>query len=493
MNPIANFRLLIKPLPFLLVSFMLCYPLVGFAQGGAGASAANLNTPVSLDADEAYLPSVLAILAEQSGFNIVTGPGVDKAQKLSIRLQDVPIEQAINLVVRASGLSYEIVGNSFLIASTETLTKDDEVGLKPYLIELQHANVEEVKDLLADLTDNVQTLPMGNALLINTNPKTIEEIRHIIDQIDKPSFQIMLETRIIEVETNYAREMGIDWSKLTKLTTILVENGYSEAEGIYTLGQAGESRFEELGDFEILPDQQGYQPLDGLSNIGHFSRQLTAFDVTLDFMLKNNVAEIVADTRLTTMNNRQANLHIGETIPYTVSNVVVGGGTGFSIERENVGTKLEIKPIVNADGFITLEVTPEVSSVVELINGELPRTKVRKASTTVIVKDGERVVLGGFLGSEDVNTEYRLPFFSNLPLIGNWFRYNSMETKRTELLIEITPHILKNGKLVNGDVHEDFPMIDMRDEMREKATQQHMDYLQEKKNIMLEQDASTGE
>jgi len=154
-------------------------------------------TLVTIHAEDAFLPSILAILANESGYNIVTDPNVNRQDKITIHLDDVPIEQAINLVVRAVGLSYEVVGNSFLIAEPKKLA--EEVGITSHVVELKYADALEVKELLRDLTEQIQVDVSGNKLLVNASPKKIAEIEEVIREIDIPAIQIMLETRLIEV------------------------------------------------------------------------------------------------------------------------------------------------------------------------------------------------------------------------------------------------------------------------------------------------------
>ena len=147
---------------------------------------------VTVHAEDAHLPSILAILAKESGFNIVTDPNVNRQEKISIHLDDVPIDQAINLVVRAVGLSYEVVGNSFLVADPKKLK--EEVGVASYVISLKYASAEEVKNMLQDISDQIQVDISGNKLLVNASPKKIAEIEDVVRQIDVPAIQIMLET-----------------------------------------------------------------------------------------------------------------------------------------------------------------------------------------------------------------------------------------------------------------------------------------------------------
>ena len=178
---------------------------------------------VSIHAEDTHLPSILAILAEESGYNIVTGPNVQSKNKLTIHLDEVPIDQAINLVIRAAGLSYEIVGNSILVANQSKINED--VGVSPAVIPLQYANAEEVALLLEDITEKISIDATGNKLLVTASPKKIAEVQKIVSEIDVPSIQIMLEARLIEVALNETEELGIDWERLASTTLILAETG----------------------------------------------------------------------------------------------------------------------------------------------------------------------------------------------------------------------------------------------------------------------------
>ncbi len=177
---------------------------------------------VTLDADDAFLPSILTILAEKSGFNIVTGPGVNTKERISVHIKETPIEEAINLVVRAAGLSYEIVGNSFLVAEPNAL--EQEIGLSAHIIDLQWAKAGEVKDILKDLSEKIQVDTSGNKVVVLASPRVFAEIKEIVKRIDIPAKQIMLEARLIEVATDNLDQYGIDWEKLSKITTILAES-----------------------------------------------------------------------------------------------------------------------------------------------------------------------------------------------------------------------------------------------------------------------------
>jgi|TARA_B110000967_G_C18892973_1_gene568612 type II secretory pathway component GspD/PulD (secretin) len=396
---------------------------------------------ITMHAEDAFLPSILAILAKESGYNIVTDPNVNKQDKISVHLDDVPIDQAINLVVRAVGLSYEVVGNSFLVADPKKLK--EEVGVTSHVITLKYAAAEDVKGLLQDISDQVQVDIPGNKLLVHASPKKISEIIQVVEQVDVPAIQIMLETRLIEVAADIEDNVGLDWSKLSSYTTILAENGVPITDG-------GGSIIPDDQTIGSLPATMPFNRLSELSKKDktgilpkYFSRQLTAFDLTLDMLLRNNKAEVLADSRLTTINGREASIKLVDIVPYILSSGGVGGQV--QVQKEEVGIKLNIAPTVNTDGYITVKVEPEVSTIFEFIgpDANIPRVKSRTSSTTIRVRDGESIVIGGLLSNDKKQTTYKLPFFHKIPWLGEkLFTSRSIIERKTDLIIQITPKIV---------------------------------------------------
>ena len=399
------------------------------------------NTLITVHAEDAFLPSILAILAQESGYNIVTDPNVNKQDKVSVHLDNVPIEQAINLVVRAVGLSYEVVGNSFLIADPKKLK--EEVGVTSYVITLKYAAAQDVKNLLQDISDQVQVDIPGNKLLVNASPKKIAEIIKVVESVDVPAIQIMLETRLIEVAADVEEKLGIDWSKISSYTTILAENGVPTETG-------GGSIIPDDQTLGELPATMGFNRLSKMTDKDktgilpkYFSRQLTALDITLDMLLRNNKAEVLADSRLTTINGREANIKLVDIVPYILSSGGVGGQV--QVQKEEVGIKLNILPTVNTDGYITVKVEPEVSTIFEFIgpDANIPRVKSRTSSTTIRVKDGESIVIGGLLSNDRKQTTYKVPLLHKIPYIGSkLFTSKGVIERKTDLVIQITPKII---------------------------------------------------
>lgn len=420
---------------------------------------------ITIHAEDAHLPTVLSILAEESGYNIVTSPEVNSQDRISVHIDDVPIEQAVNLVVRAAGLSYELVGKSFLVATAGRLS--EEIGTKSYVIPLQYAEADEVKELLEHITEKIQVDKGGNKLVVNTSPKNIVEIMSIVEGIDIPVLQIMLEARIIEVSISGSDEVGIDWARLASITTIIAENavptlagfGGSLVPGMSQNMASGIEEYAPLPNNEVPADMY-FQRINPSENTVGFSRQLSAFDVTLDFLLKNNDAEILANSKVVTINGREAFLEMVDIIPYVLSSGGVGGQV--QVQREEVGIKLRVKPNVNTDGYITTEVTPEVSSFFDFVGPDqnIPWVKKRISTTTVRVKDGQSIIIAGLLGVDRKQIVNTVPFLGQIPFIGRFFEHKVTVESKTDLIVEITPHIVFDNYT---KIEKTEGMLDMED------------------------------
>ena len=377
-----------------------------------------LKIPISMRAQDASLSEILKILADRSGMNFVTGEGVYK-EKITIILNRTAVDEAIDLVVRAAGLSYEIIGNSVLIAEADKLK--GEVGQQGYVIELKYANAEEVAAMLGDLTKYVKVDKGGNRLVCFTSPRVINEIVRIVKSIDHPHILVLLDTRIVEVSMDNMKNYGLNWSTLWPIS-----GGIGHSAVPLTTGY----------------NKNGWQ-LDPLQ-----------FDTKLDLMVENNDASILMDSKITTTNNREASLHIGDVIPYTIQSYNLGGsgggGANQQIEKENVGVLLTMTPHVNEDNQVTLQLEPEVSNIVAFIgpNKDMPQTRVRKTSTTVRVKDGQTVFLAGLLDEEKSNVIDKLPILGDIPLVGTLFRHKSERMTKKNLIIEVTPKIIRDSASV---------------------------------------------
>ena len=417
-----------------------------------------LNKKITLDAEDASVSTIISTMARLSGCNIVlamdTETKDEKAdeKKITIHIEDVPIEQALALVVKSIGLSYRLVGEKTFIVG-ERGRIEEEIGERTYVLQLNYVDVNKIVSALKIMPGESVAIEGQNAILIRANPETFAEISNRIEEIDVPQKQIEIRARLIEISVSEAEKYGIDWAKLNSLTTILAEDVKSSSgTGLpYNFtDEIGDLSYGDLSPFGIIPEDQYFQRMEDLADIGHFSRQLTAFDVTIDWLLQNNAAKLLTDTRITALNGEEAEIHIGEVVPY----IAEDNEKQIQVEREEVGIKLKVKPTVNSEGQITTKIEPEVSSVMELVGGYIPRTKVRKIISTVTVPDGQKIIVGGLLSTTMSTTVNKVPLLSSIPLLGKLFQHKVSLLEKTDLIIEITPRVVTFDN-VNVDIEID--------------------------------------
>jgi type II secretory pathway component GspD/PulD (secretin) len=372
---------------------------------------------------------VLQILAEKSGLNIVTSPEV-QAQLISIHLRNVPIDDALNLVVRAAGLGYERLGDSILVGDPEKLK--ELTGVVSEVIPLQYALPADVKEMLTDLTPNVrsQVDTLGSRIVVTSTPSILEQVKRIVQELDTPPAQVHLKARVVEVSNTDLQELGVDYAKLlTDATTILAEGTIASSQ-------------EDTPPVEL--------PYVSLSKFDLTSRQAEAFELALDLLVSKEKGKILADSELTTLSNRSAKIHVGDVVRVVVTSLVTEQATGVAtgvgqLEEIETGVTLKVTPRVSDDGFITVQISPTVSQIVAFrgSNQDIPQTRSRDARTTVRVKDGEIIFIGGLQNRQMKDTVVKFPLLGDLPLLGRLFRHYSIEEDWSELIIEIVPKILE--------------------------------------------------
>jgi general secretion pathway protein D len=257
----------------------------------------------------------------------------------------------------------------------------------------------------------------------------IDQIRSIVTDLDVPPVQIMLETEVIEVATDRMLELGIDWNKIMHQTVIFAEPGLSG-------GPPVDSNTNEVP--EIMPFVTGGLDLDDVY------RQAKALEVALDLLEQNGGAKVLSNSKLATLNNRTAEIHIGDVIPYTVSNLTTGGVVELQVEKERVGVSVTVTPRAAGDGHITVMVEPNVSTIVGFRgpNDEVPWTKERAAKTQVRVMDGQTFMIAGLLSEDETETITKVPLLGDIPVLGYLFRHTTTQVKKSDLLIKITPRII---------------------------------------------------
>jgi len=400
--------------------------LLSVLAGPAAAADDIGRVPITLHATGTPLMDILSVLSEKSGLNIVASTDVEM-REISIRLTNTPAEEALNLIVRAAGLGYERIGNSVLVAPQEQLTQ--ETGFSSYVIEIQYADAFELVPLVEKVADKVAADPGGNRLVVVATPGMIDQIRSIVHDLDVPPVQIMLETEVIEVSTDAVLELGIDWDKILHQTIIFAEPNIDGTP-------LTDAKYDEVP--EDMPFIGRGLDLDSVY------RQAKALEVALDLLEQTGGAKVLSNSKLATLNNRKAEIHIGDVIPYTVSNLTTGGVVELQVEKERVGVSVEVTPRAAGDGHITVTVEPNVSTIVGFRgpNDEIPWTKERTAKTQVRVMDGQTFMIAGLLSEDENETISKVPILGDIPILGYLFRHTLTQSKKSDLLIKITPRII---------------------------------------------------
>lgn len=432
----------------------------------------NFKTLTSLTVVDVSVSIVLDQLAEKAGVNLVQGAETkDKLVTLSIK--DIPVKDALDLVIRATDLGYLIMENSIIVASNDKIER--EIGLTTSVYDLQYAEAAKAKEMLSDISKKIKVDDIGNRLIYQASPKKAKEIEKVLSRIDRPLQQVLFKSSIKEVSYNRDEKYGLDWGKLSNYSTTIREGSYGDwgkwdyedpeydtetgmitKPGKWTFSYDGTNPLRDLnGDIEN--DQTlfsnpngsvGYGTTSGLNTTWHrvISQEYLLW---LDFQLHDGDATVLAQPEIATLNNEEAQVLIGEKVPYTVTSIEQGTSKQNNMFAE-VGIKLKVKPIINEENDITVTVETEVSSIKDWkgTNQDVPWIAIREAKTSVRVKDGETIQVGGMLSEEETTSTDKFPLLGDIPYLGYLFQHVVKTKKTTNLIIEVTPYILVDGKVI---------------------------------------------
>lgn len=390
----------------------------------------------SIEVRESEIGDVLRALAQQSGLNIVFGEGV--AGKTSLSFKDVPFKDALEMVIKANGLMYTVQNNVLWVGKKVDMSGEMSVAI----IRLNNADPASVApQIKGDLSPEGTSTPdtRTNSLVIRDLPGNIEKARKTIKAIDVQTSQVVIEARIVEANSSYSRSLGIQWG------------------GRYVSGR------DVVTGSQLLPASSGGRNFavnlpaaSSTSGLGLILGNVTnkiLLDIELSAAETRGELKIVSRPKISTMNNKPATIHSGLTFRVKLSQSVVSGGatagtttttsTG-GLEEIKTGIDLTVTPQISQNGFVMLKIDtnksdPDFSRTVDGI----PGVAEKSASTNVLVKDGETVVIGGLYRSITTEQENSVPFLSKIPVLGYLFRSKSKSMDNEELLVFITPQIMK--------------------------------------------------
>jgi type IV pilus assembly protein PilQ len=421
-------------------------PLDSFQPQSMGTAGEKVYTgePIDLKVTNADVTDVLRTFGQISGLNIIVQPGVSGT--VTAELDNVPWDQALEQVLKINGLSYELDGNVMRIAPVAVLRQEAtekqqlvqaqalSIPLRTVFRRLSYASATNLATLLksgqAGLLSQRGSVIVDertNSLIIKELPSFMDTVISIIDRLDTPEPQVMIEARIIETTKRFTRDLGIAWGF----------QGVADAAHGNTTGLVFPNNGTGSGNVNLLQGGNNGSLRFRLGNV------LNTFnlDIALQAAENEGLIHILSAPKVATLNNQQASIQSGVQIPVqTIANNTV------TVQYVNATLRLDVTPQVTAEGTVvmTINITKREPQLAFLVPGATNAPiSTKEASTKLLVRDGGTAVIGGIYKITNSQGENRVPGLANIPLIGHLFKNKSRSEENDELLIFITPRVIK--------------------------------------------------
>lgn len=423
--------------------------------------------------------SVLALIADVSNLNLVVADNV--SGNLTLRLTNVPWDQALDIVLDARNLDQRQNGTVIWIAPAADIAAreqqmlqalQDRKELEPLqtaLISVSYASAEELQTLINEASggDGGLTGDAGmlsdrgsvtidsrtNTLLVTDTPDRILAIQKLVSELDHPVRQVQIESRIVVANSEFAHELGVRFgvSALHTGKNILAISGDSEAADL--LNPITNPRDDGLLDLPGIPDRLNVNLPASNPSAGSLGLSFLAGNFLLDLELtaleSEGEGEVISTPRVITANQHEAFIQQGVEIPY--EQAASSGAT--AVQFKEAVLELRVTPLITPDNRVQLDLEIKQDTVGEIYQtgrgGSVPSIDTRELNTSVLVNNSETVVLGGIFQDERAKSQDRVPYLSSIPGIGALFRRRSNETRKRELLIFVTPTIVADRPIVN--------------------------------------------
>ncbi len=423
---------------------------VGLVRTGSGT--------FSLTVEGADIRTVLRAISEFSGRNIVVGKDVKGSVKVA--LKNVTWQDALRSVLRANGLDYVEEGSLIRVDEATKLNAEqveretarsraaELVALETRIVRLNYANAQELQTALVGSLSRRGTVQVDrrtNSLLINDVPANIEKVVAMANDLDSTTPQIEITAKLVDVDAEALRGLGIEWN--------LGGNG-DELSG----PNASRPNTAETPNFSPSSgtDPRPFHPFDDVEHVlagehntgiadpalrvtyGIFKDWLT-LEAQLQLLEQERKANIISNPRITTVNNREAKILVGQKIPLIVQDVA---GNPLS-QLQTIGVQLRVTPQLTVENRVIMDLHPEVSDLSSqstVQGGVIINTS--EADTRVMVDDGQTAVIGGLIRTNEGHVRRGVPILMNIPLLGNLFRSENRVSQNRELVIFVTPRII---------------------------------------------------
>jgi len=454
------------------------------------SSSVSSKKTVTLDLVDATLVDTVRLIADTLGWNVLFSPEVQKYQeKITTKLVNVEAEQALKMILLSNGFDYKIVNGIAYVAPKDKLAQfqqDVKVSgpMKTQVINLENASAKEIEPVIKSSYPEatVQVVEKTNSLLVKAPVDTIREIKNLVGQLDVPppppppvtppttevirlnyanaqevvsmmgglvpkeaiaidqrmnSLIVTATPDIIDTVKSFIKAVDVPMPQVAmRLHVLAASEGASKTLGVNWNQSAGvtlqEGKKDPTGAIQTGPsDYLGIQL---------FTRSMLNFQATLNYLINQGQVKILAAPYIMTQNKQQANIQIGEQFPLIYTDYRTGQPQANYI---NVGIILNVTPEISPDGYVTMNLQPQVSEVGEIITGtQFPRIITRNAQTTVRVKQGDTVLIGGLFREREANSFNKIPLLGDIPIIGEFFRVKSKQKEIIELIIAITPVVM---------------------------------------------------
>jgi type IV pilus assembly protein PilQ len=378
---------------------------------------------INLTVYDADIRDVLRLLAEKAGINIIYGDEVEG--KITIDLKNVPFDTALKAILDLRGYVAHKVDKNIIRVTTPDILAGERAKAITYtrVFTLKYALASDVKaqlDTIRNIEGRKGVISIdekSNSLIITDTIEGLSSAEALIREIDRKPLQVSIDAKLVEITLGAGTDLGIEW-------------GFKETREEGERKQTVEAKIAAAG-----------------ASIGSISFGLVTNTMELLSKLyayaRDNKANILSNPKIVTLNNKPATIFVGQSVPYKK---VISQGVGVppleTTEWQSVGIKLNVLPVINVEKKINLKVEPEVSLVTEY-RPEGPVIGTRRANTTVLISDGQTLVIGGLISETDMKTISKVPLLGDIPVLGEFFKRNYGDKQRSELLVFVTPHVIE--------------------------------------------------
>jgi len=424
MRIVNGYLVYIPPFFFMLLAFcILSFPHSLYAEDSEGHINKDIeliegNDRLTLSIHDADIRSVLKALSVKKKLNIVTGQ--DVVGKISINLYDLPLKEVLDAVITLNGFSYIRKDNIIFVSRAGANPERNLPGAEVVTFKLNYVDLDEVEKVIGKLVSQSAKITVykpEKTLIVEDTPQNLDRVRNILETLDVPPKQVLIETSIMEIRLNDDTSLGINWKDafkgfLSSSGNILTDGFTGATQGLF---------------FDVVNDD---------------------FNLFLEALQNRTEVNTIATPRLLALDNKEAKIIIGGKLGYFVT-TAVDSTVLQSVQFLETGTQLVLTPHISDDGRVIMEIHPEVSDAT-IING-LPTETTTEVTTSLIAPDGGTIFIGGLIRDRKEDVRERVPGLGSIPVIGALFGKTSNITVRTEIIVLITPHIIS---VANKDILE---------------------------------------